>query len=82
VMERLGMTVLEIIYERGLIDGGDGIHDGAPFALYRLRSEDAAPPGLEATDDARRRSQPRPMIRPAGSESGVTPCRRRAFRPG
>jgi RimJ/RimL family protein N-acetyltransferase len=32
VMERLGMTFLKIIYERGLIEGRDGIHDGAPFA--------------------------------------------------
>jgi RimJ/RimL family protein N-acetyltransferase len=44
VMERLGMTFVKIIYERGLIEGRDGIHDGAPFALYRLRREDAAPP--------------------------------------
>jgi RimJ/RimL family protein N-acetyltransferase len=44
VMERLGMTFVRIIYERGLIEGRDGIHDGAPFALYRLRREDAAPP--------------------------------------
>ena len=41
VMERLGMTFVKIIYERGLIEGRDGIHDGAPFALYRLRREDA-----------------------------------------
>jgi len=44
VMERLGMTFVKIIYERGLIEGHDGIHDGAPFALYRLRREDAVLP--------------------------------------
>ena len=44
VMERLGMTFVKIIYERGLIEGHDGIHDGAPFALYRLRRGDAALP--------------------------------------
>ena len=42
VMERLGMTFVKIIYERGLVEGRDGIHDGAPFALYRLRREDAS----------------------------------------
>jgi RimJ/RimL family protein N-acetyltransferase len=44
VMERLGMTFVKIIYERGLVEGRDGIHAAAPFALYRLRREDAAPP--------------------------------------
>ncbi len=44
VMERLGMTFVKIIYERGLIEGRDGIHDGAPFVLYRLRREDAVLP--------------------------------------
>jgi hypothetical protein len=49
-MERLGMTFLEIIYERGLIEGRDGIHDAAPFALYRLCCEEAA---LPSAADAR-----------------------------
>ena len=44
VMERLGMTLVKIIYERGLIEGRDGIHAAESFALYRLRREDAAPP--------------------------------------
>ena len=44
VMERLSMTFVKIIYERGLIEGHDGVHDGAPFALYRLRREDAVLP--------------------------------------
>jgi RimJ/RimL family protein N-acetyltransferase len=44
VMERLGMTFVKIIYERGLIEGRDGIHAAASFALYRLRREYAAPP--------------------------------------
>jgi RimJ/RimL family protein N-acetyltransferase len=44
VMKRLGMTFVKIIYERGLIEGRDGIHAAAPFAPYRLRREDAAPP--------------------------------------
>jgi len=44
VMERLGMTFVKIIYERGVIEGCDGIHAAAPFALYRLRRDDAAPP--------------------------------------
>ncbi len=44
VMERLGMTFVKIIYERGLVEGRDGIHDDAPFALYRLRRADAAVP--------------------------------------
>jgi RimJ/RimL family protein N-acetyltransferase len=49
VMERLGMTFLKIIYERGLIEGHDGIHDAAPFALYRLGREDAALPPAAKT---------------------------------
>ena len=35
---------VKIIYERGLIEGRDGIHVAAPFAMYWLRREDAAPP--------------------------------------
>ena len=35
---------VKIIYERGLIEGRDGIHAAAPFAMYWLRREDAAPP--------------------------------------
>ncbi len=38
------MTFIKIIYERGLVEGRDGIHDGAPFALYRLRRGVAAVP--------------------------------------
>jgi hypothetical protein len=38
------MTLLKIIYERGLIECRDGINDCAPFDLYRLRREDGALP--------------------------------------
>jgi RimJ/RimL family protein N-acetyltransferase len=40
VMERLGMTFDKIIYSRGLIEGREGLHDNAPFALYRLAREE------------------------------------------
>jgi RimJ/RimL family protein N-acetyltransferase len=46
VMERLGMAFLKIIYHRGLIEGQHGIRDHAPFALYRVRREDAALPSV------------------------------------
>ena len=36
VMERLGMMYVRDIAWRGLIEGLDGVHDGAPFALYRV----------------------------------------------
>lgn len=36
VMERLGMTYVSEIRRRGLVAGREGIHDDAPFALYRL----------------------------------------------
>jgi RimJ/RimL family protein N-acetyltransferase len=44
VMETVRYDLRQDHLERGLIEGRDGIHDGAPFALYRLRREDAAPP--------------------------------------
>lgn len=34
VMERLGMEYRREITRRGLVEGRDGVHDGAPFALY------------------------------------------------
>jgi RimJ/RimL family protein N-acetyltransferase len=36
VMERLGMTYVRDIIWRGLIEGLDGLHERAPFALYRV----------------------------------------------
>jgi RimJ/RimL family protein N-acetyltransferase len=36
VMERLGMEFVQEIRRPGLVAGTDGIHDDAPFALYRL----------------------------------------------
>ena len=36
VMERLEMTYIRDIVWRGLIEGRDGVHDGAPFALYQI----------------------------------------------
>jgi len=36
VMERLGMTYVRDIVWRGLIEGLDGVHERAPFALYRV----------------------------------------------
>jgi ribosomal-protein-alanine N-acetyltransferase len=38
VMERLGMTYVRDIVWRGLIEGRDGVHEGAPFALYQVES--------------------------------------------
>lgn len=35
VMERLDMEFVKVIWERGLIDGQEGVHEHAPFALYR-----------------------------------------------
>lgn len=35
VMERLGMQLAKIIEAPGLIDGREGVHENAPFALYR-----------------------------------------------
>lgn len=47
VMERLGMQFAKIIYAPGLIEGRDGVHDEAPFALYRTDRKPVAatPPG-------------------------------------
>ncbi len=43
VMHRLGMTFRGQIRRRGLIEGREGLHDEAPFALYSLsRHEHAA----------------------------------------
>ncbi len=36
VMERLGMTYVRDIVWRGLIEGLDGVHEGALFALYEI----------------------------------------------
>jgi len=36
VMARLGMTQIGQIYRPGLIEGRTGIHNAAPFALYRI----------------------------------------------
>lgn len=36
VMERLGMSHVGQIYRPGLIEGGEGIQQSAPFALYRI----------------------------------------------
>jgi hypothetical protein len=42
-MEKLGMTYVRDIPWRGYIDGTPGIHDDAPFALYRITSVEASP---------------------------------------
>jgi RimJ/RimL family protein N-acetyltransferase len=36
VMARLGMTQIGQIYRPGLLEGRTGIHNAAPFALYRI----------------------------------------------
>lgn len=36
VMERLGMHFSEVIRREGLVEGRQGVHPDAPFALYRL----------------------------------------------
>jgi RimJ/RimL family protein N-acetyltransferase len=36
VMERLGMRYVGEFADRGLIEGLDGVHDSAPFALYTV----------------------------------------------
>jgi RimJ/RimL family protein N-acetyltransferase len=36
VMARLGMTQLGQLYRPGLLEGRTGIHNAAPFALYRI----------------------------------------------
>ena len=38
-MARLGMIEIGRIHRPGLIEGREGIHDSAPFSLYRIRSE-------------------------------------------
>lgn len=38
VMERLGMRYVGEIMDRGLVEGRDGVHDQASFALYALQS--------------------------------------------
>lgn len=48
VMERLGMTFDKIIHVRGLIEGREGLHDNAPFALYRLTREEAVRSSAES----------------------------------
>jgi RimJ/RimL family protein N-acetyltransferase len=40
VMERLGMRHAGEFVGRGLVEGLDGIHDGAPFALYTVGPSD------------------------------------------
>lgn len=39
VMERLGMRYVEEIRAPGLVEGLDGVHDDAPFALYAVTRE-------------------------------------------
>jgi len=68
VMERLGMTFVKIIYERGVIEGCDGIHAAAPFALYRLRRDDAAPPPAAGSPASGRSSRRAPRRSETGSE--------------
>jgi RimJ/RimL family protein N-acetyltransferase len=36
VMERLGMGYVGEFVDRGLMEGLDGVHDGAPFVLYTI----------------------------------------------
>ncbi len=40
VMERLGMRYVGEFAGRGLVEGLDGVHDGAPFALYTIGCAD------------------------------------------
>lgn len=40
VMERLGMRFDREILSEGLIEGREGVHPDAPFALYRIRRND------------------------------------------
>lgn len=42
VMERLGMRYARTFKERGLIEGCDGVHDGAEFVIYRISIGDAS----------------------------------------
>lgn len=37
VMERLGMSFVREIRAAGLIEGKEGVHDGARFTLYAMR---------------------------------------------
>ena len=37
VMRRLGMVPAVVIYQSGLVQGREGSHPDAPFALYRVR---------------------------------------------
>jgi RimJ/RimL family protein N-acetyltransferase len=50
VMERLGMQLIKIIYASGLVSGRDGVHDDAPFALYRLDRGERSPAAVTAAD--------------------------------
>jgi RimJ/RimL family protein N-acetyltransferase len=36
VMERLGMRYVGEFTGRGLVEGRDGVYDGAPFTLYTI----------------------------------------------
>lgn len=49
VMERLGLSFDKIIHATGLVEGRDGVHDDAPFALYRIDRE--AWSGASASSD-------------------------------
>lgn len=40
VMERLGMRYVKELYLPGLVEGREGIHDDAPFALYALTRDE------------------------------------------
>ncbi|WP_433556337.1 GNAT family N-acetyltransferase [Pseudonocardia xinjiangensis] len=43
VMERLGMSFVGEVRATGLVEGKDGVHEDAPFALYSIRGRSAAP---------------------------------------
>lgn len=43
VMERLGMTYVRDIPWRGYVEGKHGMHDDAPFALYRITPDEVSP---------------------------------------
>jgi RimJ/RimL family protein N-acetyltransferase len=43
VMERLGMSFVGEVRATGLVEGKDGVHDDARFALYSIRGRSAAP---------------------------------------
>lgn len=42
VIVRLGMTLRGEVHRCGLVEGRDGLHDDAPFALYGLARDEHA----------------------------------------